>query len=288
LAAVAAYVFWGVATFYWRLLSGLPALEILFHRVLWSLPVLLLTLAFSRRVRSLWQVKRRDRFRLLASSLAVMSNWGFFIWAILLERVVEASLAYYINPFLSIAFGVALFGERLSRTQWSAVALAGMGVLTMILLEGQVPWLALVIAFSFATYGAIRRGTRAPGPVVALTWEVMILYPVALVGLVVVEAAGEGSIGGGGPVTLLLVGAGLVTVIPLLLFGSAVRSIPLAWVGILQFITPTMFFLEGAFLFGEEVSRARWVGFVFVWMAVVLFLVDVTRSVRSGHPATAG
>ncbi len=285
---MAAYVFWGLATFYWRLLSELPALEILFHRILWSFPVLLLTLAFGRRIRSLWEVERRDRLRLLASSLAVMSNWGFFIWAILLERVVEASLAYYINPFLSIAFGVALFGERLSRMQWAAVALAGSGVVTMIVLEGRVPWLALVIAVSFATYGAIRRGTRAPGPVVALTWEVMVLFPVAVVGLVSVEAVGEGSIGRGLPVSLLLIGAGLVTVIPLLLFGSAVRSIPLAWVGILQFITPTMFFLEGAFLFGEDISRARWVGFAFVWLAVLLFLVDVTRSVRSGQPATAG
>ncbi len=277
-AAVAAYLVWGVATFYWRLLAALPAPEILFHRIAWSLPVLLLALVAGRRLSDLRGVDRRDRLKLVASALAVMSNWGFFIWAVLLERVVEASLAYYINPFLSIAFGVVLFGERLSRIQWSAVAMAAVGVVTMVLLEGTVPWLALIIAFSFATYGAVRRGTRSPAPLVALTWEVMVLFPVAVIGLVVIGDGG--SFGSEPPVTLVLVGAGLVTVVPLLLFGSAVRSIPLAWVGVLQFMTPTMFFLEGAFLFDEAISGARWIGFGFVWLAVVLFLVDVSRSVR--------
>lgn len=277
-----AFVFWGLATFYWRLLAELSAPEILFHRILWALPVLLVTLALGRRLRALRAVGRRDRLRLLGASLAVMSNWGLFIWAVLLERVVEASLAYYINPFLSIAFGVVLFGERLSRVQWAAVSLAATGVLTMVLLEGEVPWLALVIAFSFATYGAIRKGTHSVGPLVALTWEVMLLFPVALIGILVVGGTGESSFGDGAPVTLLLIGAGLVTVIPLLLFGTAVRSIPLSWVGILQFITPTMFFLEGAFLFGEEITRARWIGFGFVWAAVALFLVDVRRRAPVG------
>lgn len=280
IAAVAAYVFWGVAAFYWRLLDTLLAPEILFHRIIWSLPFLLLALAGGRRVRMLWEVSRKDRFRLAASGLAVMSNWGFFILAILIERVVEASLAYYINPFLSIALGVILFGERLSRVHWVAVGLAATGVITMVVLEGTVPWLALAMAFSFATYGAVKKGTRSAGPLVALTWEVMIIYPVALVGLALIGSGGGGSFGQGPSVTLLLIGAGLVTTIPLLLFGVAVRSIPLAWVGILQFITPTMLFLEGAFLFGEEISRARWVGFTFVWLAVLVFLVDVSHSVR--------
>ncbi len=286
-AATAAYLVWGVATFYWRLLGSLSAPEILSHRIVWSLPVLLVALAIGRRVRALWEVERRDRLRLVASGLAVLSNWGLFIWAVLLERVVEASLAYYINPFLSIAFGVLLFKERLSRLQWTAVGMAGAGVLTMVLLEGHVPWLALTIAFSFATYGAIKKGTRSAGPLVALTWEVMVVFPLALAGLAVLGVRGESSFGGELSTTLVLVGAGLVTTVPLLLFGSAVRSIPLAWMGILQFITPTMFFLEGAFLFGEEVTQARWVGFGFVWGAVALFLVDVTRTVRlrAGSPA---
>lgn len=278
IAAVTAYILWGLATFYWRLLGGLPATEILFHRIIWSLPFLLAILAASRRLGELRAVPGRDRVRLVGSGLAVMTNWGFFIWAILLERVVEASLAYYINPFLSIAFGVVLFRERLSRIHWVAVGLAAAGVITMVVLEGEVPWLALAMASSFATYGAVKKGTRSAGPLVALTWEVMIVYVVAVVGLGWI--GGDGAFGEGPSVTLLLVGAGLVTTIPLLLFGTAVRSIPLAWVGILQFITPTMFFLEGAFLFGEEISRARWIGFGFVWLAVVIFLVDVSRSAR--------
>ncbi len=279
-AAITAYLLWGFAAFYWRLISDVPALEVLGHRIVWSLPVLVLTLLFARRWREVWEVSRRDRVRLAIAGVAVTVNWGLFVWAIFLERVVEASLAYYINPFLSVLVGVLVFGERLSRLQRVALGLAGAGVAVMVAAEHIVPWMALAIAASFATYGAVKKTTSTAAPVVALIWEVVFAYPLALVGFTFLIDV-PGSFGADPLTTTVLIGAGAVTVLPLVFFGTAVRSIPLAWVGMLQFITPTLLFLEGAFLFGEVVSTGRWVGFALVWVAVAVFITDATQRVRA-------
>jgi chloramphenicol-sensitive protein RarD len=279
-AGITAYLLWGFAAFYWRLISDVPALEVLGHRIVWSLPVLVLTLLFARRWREVWEVSPRDRVRLAIAGVAVTVNWGLFVWAIFLERVVEASLAYYINPFLSVLIGVLVFGERLSRLQRVALGLAGSGVAVMVVAERIVPWMALAIAVSFATYGAVKKTTSTAAPVVALTWEVVFAYPLALIGFTFLVDV-PGSFGADPLTTAVLIGAGAVTVLPLVFFGAAVRSIPLAWVGMLQFITPTLLFLEGAFLFGEVVSTGRWVGFTLVWVAVATFITDATRRVRA-------
>ena len=280
LAGITAYLVWASTPFYWRLISDVPALEVLVHRIFWALPVLVLTLVLTRRWPEVRAVSREDRLRLVIAGIAVTANWGLFVWAIFLERVVETSLAYYINPFLSVAIGVAVFGERLTRLQRVALALAGTGVVAMVIAEGIVPWMAVAIAISFATYGAVKKTTSTAAPVVALTWEVVFAYPLALLAVVLFVDL-PGAFGGARLTTWVLAGAGAVTVLPLVFFGAAVRSIPLAWVGMLQFITPTLLFLQGAFLFGEEVSGGRWLGFAFVWVAVMVFITDVAGRVRS-------
>ncbi|NND84510.1 MAG: EamA family transporter RarD [Acidimicrobiia bacterium] len=286
-AGITAYLLWALTPFYWRLIGEVPALEVLGHRILWALPVLVLTLVAARRWGEVRAVSVRDRKRLAIAAVAVTANWGLFIWAIFIERVVEASLAYYINPFLSVAVGVVVFREHLSRLQRIALGLAGTGVLVMVVAEGIVPWMAFAIAVSFATYGAVKKTTSTATPVVALTWEVVFAYPLALAGFVFLIDV-PGAFGGDAVTTWVLVGAGAVTVLPLVFFGAAVRSIPLAWVGMLQFITPTMLFLEGAFLFGEEVSAGRWLGFAFVWLAVTVFVTDAARRVRGSTLEASG
>jgi chloramphenicol-sensitive protein RarD len=279
IAGITSYLLWGFAAFYWRLISDVPALEVLAHRILWALPVLVLTLMLTRRWNEVRAVSVGDRMRLAVAAIAVTANWGLFVWAIFLERVVEASLAYYINPFLSVAIGVAAFGERLSRLQRVALGLAGTGVLVMVVAEGIIPWMAFAIAVSFATYGGVKKTTSTAAPVVALTWEVAFAYPLALLGFGFLVDV-PGAFGGEPLTTWVLAGAGAVTVLPLVFFGAAIRSIPLAWVGMLQFITPTLLFLEGAFLFGEAVSGGRWLGFAFVWVAVMVFITDAAGRVR--------
>ena len=167
IAGITSYLIWGFAAFYWRLISDVPALEVLAHRILWALPVLVLTLMLTRRWHEVRAVSVGDRTRLAVAAIAVTANWGLFVWAIFLKRVVEASLAYYINPFLSVAIGVAAFGERLSRLQRVALGLAGTGVLVMVVAEGIIPWMAFAIAVSFATYGAVKKTTSTAAPVVA-------------------------------------------------------------------------------------------------------------------------
>lgn len=285
LAGITAYLLWAATPSYWRLVSDVPALEVLAHRILWALPVLVLTLVVTRRWSEVRAVSRTDRLRLVVAGVAVTANWGLFLWAVFLERVVETGLGYYITPFLSVALGVAVFGERLTRLQRVALALAATGVVVMVVVEGIVPWMAIAIAVSFAIYGAVRKTTSTAAPVVALTWEVVFAYPLALLAVALFVDL-PGAFGGAPLTTWVLVGAGAVTVLPLVFFGASVRSIPLAWVGMLQFITPTLLFLQGAFLFGEDVSAGRWLGFAFVWAGVMVFVIDAAVRVRS-MPAEA-
>jgi chloramphenicol-sensitive protein RarD len=283
LLALGAYLFWGLSPLFWKLLADVPAVEQLAHRIVWSLPLLVAAATITRGIRRLGAVDRRGWARFLAGGLLLSVNWGVFVWAIASDRVVEASLGYYINPLVSVALGVVVLGERLRPRQWAAVGLAAAGVLYLAIRLGEVPWVSLALAFSFGFYGLLQKRHGQVGPWASLGAEIVWLWPIAIGAIVVWGGAGSGAFGSGPATTTWLLLTGPVTIIPLLLFGAAARRIPLATIGVLQYLAPTLQLLLGVFAFGEPMPIDRLVGFAFVWVAVVLYLWDL----RTGPPAGA-
>lgn len=278
-AAVSAYLIWGLFPLYWALLSHLPALEIIAHRVLWCAVIVSLWLFWSdgrgwlRRALA----GRRVGRMLIASSLLISINWGVYIWAVTNGRVVDASLGYFINPLLSVAIGVGVLGERLNRVQWSAVALAAVGVGWLTLSQGALPWIALVLASSFAVYGLIRKQVAVEAvPGVAI--ESLILTPVALGWLLWMASAQRGAFltGAIGQDGLLVLG-GVLTALPLIGFSYGARRIPYSLVGILQYISPTLQLLSGVLLLGEPFGSDRAIGFGCIWLALAIYAQDGWR-----------
>jgi len=278
-AAVSAYLIWGVFPLYWALLGHLPALEIIAHRVLWCAVSVSLWLFWSEGrswLRRALAGRRVGRL-LIASSLLISVNWGVYIWAVTNGRVVDASLGYFINPLLSVALGVGVLGERLNRVQWSAVMLAAVGVLWLTLSQGALPWIALVLASSFAVYGLIRKQVAVEAvPGVAI--ESLILTPVALGWLLWLAASQRGAFlaGSAGQDVLLVVG-GVLTALPLIGFAYGARRIPYSLVGILQYISPTLQLLSGVLLLGEPFGSDRAIGFGCIWLALAVYAQDGWR-----------
>ena len=278
--AVSAFAFWGLAPLFWNLLSTVPALEILGHRIVWSLPLLFAIIAGRRRLGVL-----RDSFRnpgtaatALAGGILLAINWGVFVWAVTSDHIVEASLGYFINPLVSVALGVVVLRERLRPAQRAAVALAVAGVVGMTIVAGVVPWISLTLAFSFGTYGLLKKRPDAAPPFEGLLMETAFVAAPALAYLAVLAGTGEGAFGSSPNTTLVLVAGGAVTVTPLVLFGGATQRIPLSTVGILQYITPTMHFLIGVLVFNEAVTRGEWFAFVMVWIALIVYTIDMYRT----------
>src|ERR687893_454637 len=258
LYGVGAYTLWGAVPLFWPLVARASALELLANRVIWSLVICVLLL-FTVVPRGWWgRTGNRRSLLLLAGAAAVVSvNWGTYIWAVNHGHVVETSLGYYINPILSILVGVVFLRERLAPLQWASVGLAAVAVLVLTFEYGQLPWIALVLATSFATYGVIKKQVNG-GAVETLT----------------VESA------------LLTVASGLVTVVPLLFFAAAATRLPLSTLGLLQYIAPTLQFLLGVLYFGETMSVGRWIGFALVWVALVILTVyGVRQARRARRPA---
>jgi chloramphenicol-sensitive protein RarD len=283
LYGIGAYTRWGAVPLFWPLVSRASAPELLAHRVIWSLvicAVLLLTVV----PRGWWRRVRRPRtLLLLAGAAAVVSvNWGVYIWAVNHGHVVETSLGYYINPILSILVGVVFLRECLAPLQWVSVGLAAAAVVVLTFEYGQLPWIALTLATSFATYGVIKKQVNG-GAVETLTVESAVLTPVALGYLAFLQVTGDITFGHlGWAHSLLLMASGLVTVIPLLFFAAAATRLPLSTLGLLQYIAPTLQFLLGVFYFGETMSPGRWIGFALVWLALVILTV---YGVRQAHRA---
>jgi chloramphenicol-sensitive protein RarD len=273
--ALAAYLMWGVFPLYWPLLEPAGALEILAHRVVWSFVAVALLLLLVRQ--GAWRRLPRDRRRLnLLSAAAVLIgiNWGLYIYGVNSHHVVETSLGYFINPLVSVALGVFLLGERLRRGQWCAVAIATAGVVVLTFESGHLPWIALTLAVSFGLYGLVKKIVGV-GPVEGLVVETSVLAPVALVYLIVLAANGSGGFTQHGPGhALLLMSAGAVTAAPLLAFAGGAARIPLSRLGLLQFGTPTIQFLIGVLYRHEPLPLGRLVGFILVWVALVVFTVD--------------
>jgi len=285
LAGFSAYALWGVFPLVFRLLDEVSPIEILFHRIAWSLVVVLAVLALQRRFPELVTlVRHRRSLRLLALAAVFISvNWLTYIWAVNNGHVVDAALGYYVNPLITVALGVVVLGERLRRAQQIALGFGAAAVAVLTVANGTVPWIALVLACSFATYGYLKKDAGAKA-LPSLAIETAVLAPLAVVGLVVFAGQGELSFTNGSLWRdLLLAGLGVVTAVPLLLFATAATRIPLSMLGLLQYVTPTMQLLCGVVLLGEDLPPERLVGFVLVWIALTVLATDAIRSERQAR-----
>jgi chloramphenicol-sensitive protein RarD len=281
-----AFGLWGLFPLYWPLLEPADAMEILAHRVLWSLVVMGVLVVALRRgaaLRALW-VKPRMRYAMIGAGVAIGFNWFTYIWGVNSGHVVETSLGYYINPLVTVLLAVSVLGERLRRAQWVALAIGALAVVVLSVEVGRPPWISLVLAFSFGTYGLLKK-QAAPGPVEGLMYEALVLAPLAAGYLIWLSAVGQATAWSHGPDhVLLLATTGIVTAAPLLLFAGAANRIPLSTVGLLQYLAPTLQFLIGVLVFHEAMPASRWFGFGLVWLALGVLTVDSLNAFRSRTP----
>jgi chloramphenicol-sensitive protein RarD len=276
LNGIAAYALWGFFPIYWKLLQQVSALQVIGHRIAWSFILLIAFILLTKQ----WKDFRSAA--LTAKTLGIYAvagvlltiNWLVYVWGVNTGFIVETSLGYFINPLLSVLLGVIFLRERLRPAQWIPVGLAAAGVIYLTLAYGRLPWIALTLAFTFGFYGFVKK--LAPlGSLYGLTLETGIVFPIALIYLALVEFTGVGTfLHDGALIDLLLIGAGVVTTIPLLMFASAAKQIPLTVVGILQYIAPTLQFLIGVFIYREPFDQSRLVGFGLVWLALIIFWVE--------------
>jgi chloramphenicol-sensitive protein RarD len=275
---VAAYLLWGVFPAFFHLLGAAAPTEILAHRVLWTLVLMAVILSVVRGWGALRSLPPRVWAMVTAAAALIAVNWGLFIYATAVGHVVEVALGYYIGPLVSVLIGVLVLRERLRPLQWVAVGIATAAVLVIAVGDHRVPWLGLGLAVSFATYGLIKKTVPLPATA-SLTAEGVVLAPLAAAYLVFLQLAGTATLTGhGAGHVALLVLTGPVTAVPLLLFGAAARRIPLTTLGTLQYLAPTLQFLLGVVVYGEVMPAERWVGFGLVWVALVVFTVDLVRS----------
>ncbi|OLZ65171.1 EamA family transporter [Streptomyces sp. IMTB 2501] len=281
---------WGLVPLFWPLLKPAGAVEILAHRMVWSLGVVAVALLFVRRWAWAGELLRQPRrLGLVAVAATVISvNWGVYIWAVNSGHVVEASLGYFINPLVTIAMGVLLLKERLRPVQWAAVATGFAAVVTLTVGYGRPPWISLVLAFSFATYGLVKKKVGLGG-VESLAAETAIQFLPALGYLLWLGAHGKASfLNDGTGHAALLASTGLVTALPLVCFGAAAIRVPLSTLGLLQYLAPVFQFLLGILYFHEAMPPERWAGFALVWLALLLLTGDALRAARRAVRRLAG
>lgn len=274
--AVGAYVLWGLLPVYWKWLQQVSALQVLCHRISWSFLTLCILILLMRQARPFIAAMANPRYvRAYAAAAALIGiNWLTYIWAVNAEFIIETSLGYFINPLFSVLLGVIFFRERLRPWQWAAIALATGGVVYLTMAHGRLPWIALTLAVTFGLYGLVKK-TAPLGSLQGLTLETGILLVPALAFLSYVDLTGSGAfLHEGMRIDVLLAGAGLITVVPLLMFASAARGIPLSLIGILQYIAPTLQFLIGVLVYQEPFTMTKFIGFGIVWTALVLYGVE--------------
>jgi chloramphenicol-sensitive protein RarD len=279
-AGVAAYLLWGLFPLYWPLLEPAGAIEILAHRILWSVVLLAALLAVTQGFRWVRTLDRRRTLLLGLAAALITLNWGGYIYGVNHGHVVETSLGYFINPLVTVALAVAVVGERLRPAQWGAVAVAGAAVVVLTVAYGRPPWIALLLAFSFGFYGLVKKQVGIGGTQ-SLAVETAFLFGPALAFVLILSASGGATFGSeGGGHALLMIGGGVATAIPLMLFGAAAVRIPLTTIGLLQYLAPILQFAIGVGIKGEEMPAARWAGFALVWVAVVAFTWDSVQARR--------
>jgi chloramphenicol-sensitive protein RarD len=280
----AAYLLWGLFPLYWPLLEPASPVEILAHRIVWCLVFVAVLLAVTRQwawIRPLLR-DRTSLARLTLAAVLIAGNWALYIWGVNNEHVVETSLGYFINPVVTVLIGVLVLHERLRPVQWAAIGLGGIAVVVLTVDYGRPPWIALGLAFSFATYGLLKKqvGSRV-GAVQSLAVETAVLFLPAVGFLLVLAVEGTGQLGPSGPGHgLLLASAGVVTAVPLLFFAAAASRVALSTLGLMQYLTPVLQLLTGVLVYHEPMPASRLVGFVLVWAALAVLTVDGLRNHR--------
>jgi chloramphenicol-sensitive protein RarD len=284
--AALAYVLWGLFPLYFRALGDMPPLDVLVHRIVWSLLLLLVVLALRRQWQWLRETVRQPRViaSFSVSALLLTGNWLTYIWAVTHGHVIDASLGYFITPLVNVLLGYTVLHERLRPLQWTAVAIAAAGVLWLTVLGGSLPWIALVLAATVGGYGLLRK-TAPLGALEGLALETMLLAPFAVSLLAWELAHGTGRFPAPDATTnALLVGIGPVTAVPLLLFAAGARRIRMATLGLLQYLSPSLQFLLGVWVFAEPFSGPRMAGFCLIWLALAIYSVEGWRQTQTMQP----
>jgi chloramphenicol-sensitive protein RarD len=279
-SGIAAYGLWGLFPLYWPILKPAGAVEILAHRIVWSLVIVLGIIAVRRHFSWVRSLTLKQVGLLALAAVVVSVNWGTYIYGVNSGRTIETSLGYFINPLISVMLGVLVFRERLRHLQWLAIGLGTLAVIVLTVDYGRPPWLALTLACSFGTYGLVKKFANTPSAE-SLTVETAVLFLPALGVILTLQTRGEATFGHAGiGQALLLVGAGVVTAVPLMLFNAAAIRIPMSRIGMLQYLAPVLQFLIGLFVQHEEMPASRWIGFLLVWAALITLTFDGLRTSR--------
>lgn len=291
LYAASAFLLWGLFPLYFHAISEVPPMEILGHRMLWSLLFLVVVLTVRQQWKWLPRVLRQPRVlaAFMASALLLSANWFTYIWAVNNGHVIDASLGYFINPLINVMLGMLVLGETLRRGQWLAIAVAACGVAWLTWSAGQVPWIALILGISFGAYGLLRK-TAALAALEGLSLETMLLFPLALAYVVWLSVHGQNTFinSTADSTRWLLAAAGPITAIPLLLFAAGARQIPMAVLGLLQYLSPTLQAILGVWVFHEAFPPERLAGFVVIWSALALYVAEGLWVARGQRRAQAG
>ncbi|MDW8801503.1 EamA family transporter RarD [Clostridium sp. A1-XYC3] len=271
----AAYILWGILPIYWKLIDSVFPIEILSNRILWAFVFTVIIIAATKQWEELKRIikDKKQMFYIFIASILIAFNWGLYIWAVNSGRIVDASLGYYINPLFSVALGMVFFNEKLTYWQKAALSIAAAGVIIKTLQYGRIPWISLGLAVSFGLYGAMKKSVKASS-IVGLTLETTMLTPIAAAYIASRHFSGVGAFDKGGTVViLLLIGSGVVTAIPLLLFASGAKRLPMSLLGFIQYISPTISLIIGVFLYHEAFTVVDMISFGFIWAALAIYSV---------------
>jgi chloramphenicol-sensitive protein RarD len=290
LYGASSFALWGVLPLYWKLLQTVPPLEIFYHRILWSFAIMIIVVFLSNKFNDM--VAMLSDIRKLAPiflcGILISVNWYIYIYAVNTDQVIEASMGYYMNPLVMVLFGVTIFKERLNRWQLSAIVLAVLGVIIVTVQYGRIPWIALVLAGSFATYGLVKKMVAAES-IIGLTAETLVVMPLALFFILKLETGGTGTFVTA-PLTLsiILAGSGIVTATPLLLYARGIEKTTFSTIGFLQYIAPSINLFLGIFIFKEPFTLPLLVSFCFIWTGLVIFTMSNVGILRESLPVQAG
>jgi chloramphenicol-sensitive protein RarD len=275
--ALSAYIFWGLHPIYWKLLQQVPSTEIVSHRILWSFIFFLIIILIRREWGGLiLKVKgNTNKYILFLPAFLIGSNWAMYIWAVNAGFIIETSLGYFISPLLSVFLGVFFLSESLRKIQWLAILIAGFGVLTITFFYGQFPWISIFLAVTWATYGLLRKKSPLNSVEGLLIETATLLIPV-IIYLFYLSNSGVASFNNNLSTSILLVGTGIISGFPLIIFIMSARMIDLSLIGILQYIYPTLIFLIGFFVYNEPLSKPKLIGFIFIWMALLIYTTEST------------
>ena len=273
ICAIAAYTLWGILPIYWKLINSVFSIEILSHRIVWAFVFTIVIIAVTKQWKELKHIvkDKKQMFYIFIASILIAFNWGLYIWAVNSDKIVDASLGYYINPLFAVALGMLVFKEKLDYWQVSAIVIASIGVIIKTLQYGKMPWVSLGLAVSFGLYGVMKKLVKTSS-IVGLTLETTMLVPVAAIYIAARQINGLGAFGRADMIViLLLIGSGIVTAVPLLLFSSGAKRLPMSVLGFTQYISPTISLLIGIFVYHEEFTSLDMISFSLIWIALALY-----------------